>query len=613
MLTARFDRLRLAPGERVLDLGCGEGRHCHGLHMLGGVEVVGVDLDEPSLEKARAGLETLPPRRPDDPTKTSFSVADATALPFPDDSFDALICSEVLEHLPDYPAAIKEMRRVLKPGGRLCVTVPRAWPEKICWRFAPPPKGYPFDPGGHLRIFHRIGAALRGGGARVQTCRPPSRPRAARALLVAEDLVLAAKEGSGRGPRLSPFFGLGFDEATLADPPSGMGADACDGQEPGALFRGEAEMNVAATTDLAGYRILSRLRGATDRILETQEADGAIPWFEDGPWDPWNHVEAAMALSVMGLHEAADAAYRCLAARQESDGSWLGEYGSALPIVDRLYIAREPAPAFKDTNFIAYVATGVWHRLLCAGDRAAARAAFPMVAAAIDFVLALQATDGAIGWSEEAAGTSVDEALLAGNACIAKSLDCALALAEAVGERRPDWRAARARLVQALRERPDLFDGTGRGARYAMDWYYPALSGALSVEEARERLAGDAERFIETDRGCRCVADEPWVTVAESAELAIALCAAGERAAARRLFDAQFRVVDRQGAFWMGWQSVERIFWPREKPAWTQGAMVLAADAIHELSPAARVLTRSASEAAEHAEAFHGFDLLEQA
>ncbi|MDJ0921576.1 MAG: class I SAM-dependent methyltransferase [Henriciella sp.] len=153
MLTARFKLLDLKAGDRVLDLGCGEGRHVHGLHMIGGLDVVGVDLDEPSLEKAQVGLDTLP-----DSTggSTRFQKADATALDFEDNSFDAVICSEVLEHLPDYDAALQEIRRVLKPGGKLCISVPHAWPERICWNLAPPPDGYPYQPGGHIRIFDEV-------------------------------------------------------------------------------------------------------------------------------------------------------------------------------------------------------------------------------------------------------------------------------------------------------------------------------------------------------------------------------------------------------------------------------------------------------------------------
>jgi len=153
MLTARLSALRLEAGQNVLDLGCGEGRHVHGLHMLGGVHVVGIDLDTEALEKARQGLATLPPRSASDTARTRFEQGDATCLDFPDNTFDAVICSEVLEHVPDYDAVLAEVRRVLKPQGRLCVSVPHAWPERLCWRLAPPPDGYAFAPGGHIRIF----------------------------------------------------------------------------------------------------------------------------------------------------------------------------------------------------------------------------------------------------------------------------------------------------------------------------------------------------------------------------------------------------------------------------------------------------------------------------
>lgn len=153
MLTVKFKYLNLKPGDRVLDLGCGEGRHVHGFHMVDGVDCVGLDIHLPSLQKAYEGLDYLNALGTDASGLSAFIKGSAYELPFPDDSFDVLVCSEVLEHLEDYPKVLSEIRRVLKPTGRLAVTVPHAWPERICWNLAPPPNGYPFEPGGHIRIF----------------------------------------------------------------------------------------------------------------------------------------------------------------------------------------------------------------------------------------------------------------------------------------------------------------------------------------------------------------------------------------------------------------------------------------------------------------------------
>lgn len=151
MLTLELDKLGLRAGDTILDVGCGEGRHCHGLHYMGqGLNVVGLDADAASLHKAKAGAAGIYHK---DGGDISFIKGDAYNLPFPDDSMDAVICSEVLEHLHDYIPALKEMRRVLKKGGVLAVSVPHNWTETICWRLAAGPDGYAFQPGGHIRIF----------------------------------------------------------------------------------------------------------------------------------------------------------------------------------------------------------------------------------------------------------------------------------------------------------------------------------------------------------------------------------------------------------------------------------------------------------------------------
>ena len=229
------------------------------------------------------------------------------------------------------------------------------------------------------------------------------------------------------------------------------------------------------------------LRPAIDRILDIQTEHGAIAWFENGPWDPWNHTESAMALTAVGEIDAAASAFEYLKNTQREDGSWFGEYGNCLPMVDRDFISREPAPAFLDSNFCAYPAVGVAHFLKATDDKVRTIEWWPMVERALDFVLTLQKPDGTISWAAEAVGTDEDDALLAGNASILKSLECGLFLAGEFGTEKPNWREAHDNLLNALRNTPDRFDRRQTGARFAMDWYYPILAGVFDASDASRR------------------------------------------------------------------------------------------------------------------------------
>ena len=148
MLTV--DMKRLAPGRaaRALDIGCGRGRHTHALYTEG-LTVIGLDLAESDVAAARDALGGFAEAEPDG-ARAGWTVGDALRLPFEDGAFDIIVCSEVLEHIPDYRAALKEIARVAAPGARVAITVPRAGPEWLCWRLT---DGYPYTPGGHIRIF----------------------------------------------------------------------------------------------------------------------------------------------------------------------------------------------------------------------------------------------------------------------------------------------------------------------------------------------------------------------------------------------------------------------------------------------------------------------------
>ena len=336
---------------------------------------------------------------------------------------------------------------------------------------------------------------------------------------------------------------------------------------------------------------LAPLAGALQVILNEQRPDGAIPWFDEGPWDPWNHAECLMALAVMGEIDAADRGFAYLAQSQASCGGWLGDYGNTLPMADRLHMARTPAAAFLDSNFAAYPAVALWHRYRLDGQTAFARRYWPMVRSAMEFVLRLQHPEGDIAWSAEVFATAEDDSVLAGAASIYKSLECALRLASLVGDEQPAWRDAQARLGEAVRHAPHRFDRRKDRSDFAMDWYYPVLAGVHASAAALAHLEAGAARFAVLGLGCRCVASQPWVTVAESCELAMALIGLGARAPAAALLAAQLNYRDADGAFWMGWQFDERIVWPRERPTWTQAAAILAFDARDAVTAAHDVLT----------------------
>ena len=154
MLTVDYDRLGLTAGERLLDIGCGFGRHTYeGVKR--GASVVSCDLGVDELEGVRAIVAAM---AADDEIPDGVACmavnGDATALPFPDASFERVIASEVVEHIADDGRAFAELARVLKPGGTLAVTVPGWLAERICWALSdeyPAPK----SPGGHVRIYSR--------------------------------------------------------------------------------------------------------------------------------------------------------------------------------------------------------------------------------------------------------------------------------------------------------------------------------------------------------------------------------------------------------------------------------------------------------------------------
>jgi SAM-dependent methyltransferase len=150
VLTVDYDRLDVRAGMTVLDLGCGEGRHAFEAYRRG-ARVLALDYGASEVSTTRQWLDAI--AAADEPLPGAAAEVvrgDLLALPVPDASVDRVIAAEVLEHIPEDMAAFAEIARVLKPGGRVAVTVPRYGPERICWALS---DAYHANEGGHVRIY----------------------------------------------------------------------------------------------------------------------------------------------------------------------------------------------------------------------------------------------------------------------------------------------------------------------------------------------------------------------------------------------------------------------------------------------------------------------------
>lgn len=302
-------------------------------------------------------------------------------------------------------------------------------------------------------------------------------------------------------------------------------------------------------------------------IASVQLPNGMIPWFPGGHCDPWNHTETAMALLMAGRRPEADRAFDWLASTQLEDGSWC-----------RYHLAEGIEDPQRDPNVGAYVATGAWWHYLTTGDLGFLDAFWPVIEGAIEFVLRLQEPGGEILWSMDPDGHVGRYALLTSTASIHHSLRCAVAVAECLGFERPEWELASDLVVEAIVHRPDAFAPKDR---WAMDWYYPILSGALQGEAAEARIESRWSEFVMDGLGVRCVADEPWVTAAETAECAMALDAIGMRDRAIQLVSATRHMREDDGSYWTGCVHPQCVRYPGgERTTYTAAAVLMADHAL---------------------------------
>ncbi|MGC8626019.1 MAG: prenyltransferase [Acidimicrobiales bacterium] len=348
-------------------------------------------------------------------------------------------------------------------------------------------------------------------------------------------------------------------------------------------------------------------------LASAQLDSGMVPWYRGGHADPWNHVEAAMALAVAGRWPEVGRAFEWLASKQLPDGSWC-----------RFYLPDGVEDARRDPNTCAYVAVGsLWCCLLDAaapapaargaaappqavlgaaapapgaaapGPRSVVDASWPVVERALHWCLRYQRPSGEVAWSVSPDGVASSFALLAANSSLQHSFKAASLLAKRLGSDHPEWEAAALRVASAISGKPHLFAPKDR---WAMDWYYPVLTGAIGAEAARERLLSRWPEFVMEGLGVRCVADHDWVTAAETAECAMAANRAGLRRQAEALLAWTRHLRDPDdGAYWTGCAHPQCVRFPSgQKSTYSTAAVLIADHVVYGRSPAAGIFGGSA-------------------
>jgi hypothetical protein len=315
-------------------------------------------------------------------------------------------------------------------------------------------------------------------------------------------------------------------------------------------------------------------------IASLQLPSGMVPWYYGGHADPWNHVEAAMALAAAGMWAEVEHAFDWLAANQLPDGSWCTFY---LP--DGVLEPR------RDPNVCAYAATGAWWCSRLEGGGGLLDVLWPMLQRGINWCLRHQRPGGEIVWSVGPDGVPGNFALLAANSSLQQSLRCGALIAELLGYQgeAQRWAATADRVATAVATRPGAF---APKQRWAMDWYYPVLTGAIRGEDADRRLAERWNEFVEDGLGVRCVADRFWVTAAETAECAMAAARTGLGLEAAQLLAATRHLRDSDGAYGTGCAHPDCARFPGgQRSTYSAAAVIIADHVLHDRSPAATVFS----------------------
>lgn len=319
--------------------------------------------------------------------------------------------------------------------------------------------------------------------------------------------------------------------------------------------------------------LLFDIDSAAALIARTQKDNGEIPWSDGDKTDPWDHVESAIGLSIGGYLKEARHAFLWMVQTQLEDGSWYASYRNG-----------EPEDRTRETNMSSYIAVGLFHYYLITGDISFIKKMWDTMRSAIEFAISYQTPRGEIYWAKSPEGIVDPMALLTGSSSTYMSIKCALAIAELLGYNMPAWKEAKKKLENAIRYKPHLFNMTK--SRFSMYWFYPILSGALTGAEAQKRIEKYWKKYVINGQGVRCVSDRPWVTLAETSEFSLALSAMGNINLSEIVFSWICEKKFEDGSFWCGHTCPDMTVWPEEKITWTNAVVLMAADAIYNLTPA---------------------------
>tara|TARA_Y100000748_G_C15473338_1_gene479699 strand:+ start:200 stop:1246 length:1047 start_codon:yes stop_codon:yes gene_type:complete len=317
------------------------------------------------------------------------------------------------------------------------------------------------------------------------------------------------------------------------------------------------------------------------KSIKTNQLDsGAIPSNADLSHDPWDHIEAIMGLNFLRDKESSDLALKWLKNNQNKDGSWYAKYSN-----------NDPIELNKPTHFGPYISVAALHYFKIFSDKDKLFELWETIKSAIDFSIDLQNSNGTIPWSIDKNNEIENDFLLTGSSSILKSLECAIAISKILDlDSNEKWTKAYESLAYAVRNPEGLFDKKTDRSRFSMDSYYPIISGVLLDYEKEKYIKKIFKDFYVEGMGVKCVVDEPWVTVAETSEFIISLVISNELEEAKKILVEVMNISDSNDIPYMGWQYVENIFWPEEKPSWTAAALILAADSIFDFSPGSDIL-----------------------